>query len=86
MPGSPGIRSLRLLVTLSKVNELDVPIAAVVPLVVLWVAYVGYCLFDISRSEVKHLPKWVWAIICVVSVPFGGIIYLFAGRESSGQR
>lgn len=73
------------LVTLSAVNDLDIPIAAVVPLVVLWAAFVGYCLFDISRSQVKHLPKWVWAIICVVSVPFGGIIYLFAGREPTGK-
>lgn len=67
-------------------NELEIPIAALIPLLVLWVAYVGFCLYDISRSQVKHLPKWVWAIICVVSVPFGGIIYLFAGRESAGNR
>ena len=67
-------------------NELEIPVAALVPLIVLWVAFVGYCLFDISRSEVKHLPKWVWAIICVASVPFGGIAYLFAGREPTPKR
>jgi nucleoside recognition membrane protein YjiH len=68
------------------VNELEIPVAALVPLIVLWVAFVGYCLFDISRSEVKHLPKWVWAIICVASVPFGGIVYLFVGREPTPKR
>ncbi|HVL52370.1 MAG TPA: PLDc N-terminal domain-containing protein, partial [Actinomycetota bacterium] len=30
-------------------------------------------------------PKWAWAIICVVSIPLGGIVYLLAGREP-GER
>ena len=39
-----------------------------------------YCLFDLSRSEVRYLPKWAWAVLCVVSIPVGGIVYLLAGR------
>lgn len=61
----------------------DIPWAAIAPLVVVGVGFVAYCLFDLSRSEVKHLPRWAWALICVVSVPLGGIIYLLIGR---GQR
>jgi hypothetical protein len=63
------------------VTIIDVPVAAVVPLVLAALAFVGYCLFDISRSEVQHLPKWAWALICVLSVPLGGIAYLLVGRS-----
>ena len=53
---------------------------ALLPLVLLAVAFVGYCLYDLSRSSVQHLPKWAWALLCVVSVPVGGIAYLLFGR------
>lgn len=58
---------------------------ALAPLIVVAVAFVGYCLYDISRSEVKHLPKWAWALICVFSIPVGGIVYLMVGRDPGGR-
>ncbi len=58
------------------------PVEALLPLILLAVAFVAYCLYDLSRSNVRHLPKWAWAIVCIVSVPLGGIIYLTLGRES----
>ena len=58
----------------------DVPWAAVAPLIAVAVAFVGYCFYDLSRSEVRYLPKWAWALICVLSVPLGGILYLALGR------
>jgi hypothetical protein len=40
-----------------------------------------FCLVDLARAEeVRHLPRWVWAIVCLASIPLGGIIYLAAGR------
>lgn len=55
--------------------------AALVPLVVVAVGFVVFCLVDLSRAgEVRYLPKWTWAVICVVSVPLGGIVYLALGR------
>ena len=57
------------------------PAAALLPLVLLAVAFVGFCLYDLSRSDVRYLPKWAWALICLLSVPFGGIVYLVFGRE-----
>ena len=66
-------------------TAVEIPWAAVAPALLLAVAFVGYCLYDLSRSGVKHLPKWAWAIICVVSIPLGGIVYLLAGREP-GER
>jgi hypothetical protein len=59
----------------------DIPWAALAPLLVLLAVFLIYCLFDLYRSEVQHLPKWAWAIICVISVPIGGIIYLTMGRK-----
>jgi Phospholipase_D-nuclease N-terminal len=50
-------------------------------LAVLAVAFVGCCLFDVSRSEVRYLPKWAWAVVCLVSVPLGGIVYPLIGRD-----
>jgi hypothetical protein len=58
----------------------SVPWAALAPIAVLAVAFAGYCLFDLSRSDVRYLPKWAWAVVCVVSIPVGGIVYLLVGR------
>jgi hypothetical protein len=29
---------------------------------------------------VRYLPKWGWALVCLLSIPWGGIIYLIVGR------
>ena len=57
------------------------PIAALAPLLVLAAGWVAYCLVDLRRSSVRHLPKWGWALVIVLSVPLGGIVYLTAGKE-----
>jgi hypothetical protein len=55
---------------------------ALAPLIVVAIAFVAYCIADVIRAErVRHLPKWAWAIICLVSVPLGGVIYLVFGKE-----
>jgi len=64
----------------------EVPWAALAPLLVLLMAFVVWCWVDISRNEVKYLPKWLWAIICLISIPLGGIVYLLVGRQSSPIR
>jgi len=59
--------------------------ALLVPLIivlVLAVCFAIYCEVDVIRSrQVRYLPRWVWAIICLISVPLGGIIYLVVGKE-----
>ena len=55
-------------------------------LVAVGVGFDGYCLADIARaSEVRHLPKWAWALICLAQTPAGGIAYLCAGRVGRAQ-
>ncbi len=44
-------------------------------------------LWDISRSEVRHLPRWVWALIVVlVTFPIGALLYLVVGRVPAAER
>ena len=50
-------------------------------LVAIGIGFDGYCLADIARaSQVRYLPKWAWALICLAQAPGGGIAYLCAGR------
>lgn len=61
------------------------PFVALAPVVAIGVAFVVYCLVDLVRApSVKYLPKWVWALICIASVPIGGIVYLLVGRADRG--
>jgi hypothetical protein len=60
---------------------MGISLAALAPLAVAAVAWVAYCLVDLSRSDAAHLPKWAWAVIIVGSVPLGGIVYLLMGRD-----
>jgi hypothetical protein len=32
-------------------------------------------------NDVRHLPKWLWVVIVIISIPVGGIVYLLAGRQ-----
>jgi hypothetical protein len=57
------------------------PLAAILPVLLLALAFVVYCLIDvIRRPTVRYLPRWAWGLICCISVPLGGIIYLIVGR------
>ncbi len=41
----------------------------------------AFCLADIARAaQVRYLPKWAWAIICLAQTPSGGILYLSIGH------
>jgi hypothetical protein len=31
-------------------------------------------------SQVRYLPKWAWALICLAQTPGRGIVYLCVGR------
>jgi Phospholipase_D-nuclease N-terminal len=65
------------------VGPAGMALAALVPLVLVAVAFDAFCLVDLARAnEVRYLPKWVWVlVICLISAPIGGIAYLVAGRR-----
>ena len=54
-------------------------LAAVVVLAVAWEVF---CLRDLARTDrVRYLPKWGWAIVCLISIPWGGLVYVILGRD-----
>ena len=64
----------------------SVPMAALVPLGLAWLGWLVYCLVAVVRAPaVRYLPRWAWALVCLVTVPIGGIVFLVLGRaEAAG--
>ena len=58
-------------------------VAALAPLIIAVFAFVVYCLRDLFRSAVEPSARWWWAALIVLSIPFGGIVWLLAGRPRS---
>jgi hypothetical protein len=56
-------------------------IAALIPAAIVAVCFEVFCLVDLVRAEeVRFVPRWAWAIICVISIPLGGVAYLLLGK------
>jgi hypothetical protein len=54
---------------------------------VLLVGWLTWCLRQVFLAQrVRFLPRWVWAVVCLVSIPFGGILYLLVGRVWAPRR
>jgi hypothetical protein len=52
----------------------------------LLVGWDGFCLHDLARAkEVRFLPKPVWAIIILITCPWGGLAYVIFGRDAFGR-
>ncbi|WP_029089209.1 PLD nuclease N-terminal domain-containing protein [Brevibacterium album] len=62
--------------------EMLVPL---VPVLLLAVALIGWSLVDIARGPVQHLPAWAWALIVVLAIPLGAVVYLVLGRARGRQ-
>jgi ABC-2 type transport system ATP-binding protein len=61
---------------------MSVPGSAVaIPVLAVAVGFAAWCLVDLARAgRVRYLPKWVWAVVICVSVPWGGLVYLIVGK------
>ncbi|WP_158675709.1 PLDc N-terminal domain-containing protein [Nocardia stercoris] len=65
----------------------NVSLAALIPVLVLEVAFVAYCWTSIYRVRAtKFLPKAVWALLVLLVMPIGGIVYLVCGRDDAVER
>jgi hypothetical protein len=57
---------------------------AAVVLVLGFALLVGWwllCLRQVFLAErVRLLPRWVWAVACLIFIPLGGVLYLLIGR------
>ena len=39
------------------------------------------CLGQVVVAErVRFLPRWIWAVACLIFIPLGGVVYLLIGR------
>lgn len=39
------------------------------------------CLRQVFLAErVRFLPRWVWAVACLIQIPLGGLFFLLLGR------
>lgn len=64
----------------------DLPVALVL-LVVLALLGMGAAVIDLARRDVRHLPKWAWALVILfVSFPLGALLYVTIGRIPAGQQ
>ena len=73
------MHTISILVTFSEMRSHE--FLALLPVVIAMVAFALYCVVDVFRAEaVRYLPRWAWAIICLASIPLGGIFYLVLGR------
>jgi hypothetical protein len=49
---------------------------------VLGASWDGLCLRDLAHADqVRYLPKWGWAVVCLISCPLGGLLYIILGRD-----
>lgn len=51
------------------------------PLIVVQLILMVFCLIVLRKEKVKYLPKWTWAIIIILGELLGPIIFLLVGRE-----
>jgi hypothetical protein len=56
-------------------------VVAAVAVLALLAAWVIFFLNDLTYAErVRFLPRWLWAVLCLITIPLGGIAYLLIGR------
>jgi hypothetical protein len=53
----------------------------IIPILLIQLGLMIFCLVDLTRRERTKGPKWVWAIVIILGELLGPIIYLLVGRE-----
>ncbi len=52
-----------------------------IPIVLIQLGLMVFCLVDLARREQTKGPKWLWAVIIIFGELIGPIVYLLVGRE-----
>lgn len=48
------------------------------------VRFEALCLRDIAHTddrELRYMTRTAWIVVCLISIPIGGIVYLFCGKQ-----
>lgn len=51
-------------------------LAAWLPFFVLFAVFSLVLLVHLVRNEVPYMPKWAWALLIVLTMPLGGVLYV----------
>ncbi|MDO8972144.1 MAG: PLD nuclease N-terminal domain-containing protein [Saprospiraceae bacterium] len=51
-----------------------------IPLLVIQLGLMVFCLMDLARREKTKGPKWLWAVLIVFGQLLGPVVYLIFGR------
>jgi hypothetical protein len=51
-----------------------------IPVLLLQLGLMIYCLVDLSRREKTRGPKWMWVLLIVLGELVGPVLYLVIGR------
>lgn len=51
-----------------------------IPVILLQLGLMIYCLVDLSRREKTKGPRWMWVLIIVLGELIGPVLYLVLGR------
>ncbi len=55
---------------------------AAIALILVLATFEGYCLVDCARAtRVRYFSQWTWALIMLITIPVGGILYLAYGKD-----
>jgi hypothetical protein len=52
-----------------------------IPILLLQLGLMIYCLVDVAKREVTRGPKWLWIVLIVFGQIWGPVLYLFVGRQ-----
>ena len=51
-----------------------------IPILLLQLGLMAYCLYDLSRREKTKGPRWLWLVLIVFGELIGPVLYLLVGR------
>jgi hypothetical protein len=56
-------------------------VAGIVAVLVRFETFVLADLAGTPDEQLLYLSKWGWAAVCLLSLPFGGMVYLLYGKQ-----
>jgi len=55
-----------------------------IPIIIIEYGLLIFALVQLFKNEVKHMPKWGWALIIIFINIIGPVVFLIAGRKKDG--